>query len=87
MIRPCPLRTSEQLFDAGLFQVASDRARSPRTGAEHDFHVASMPDWLMVVALTKEGKLVLVRQCWHGSRTRHATNDRHSANQGEDDER
>jgi ADP-ribose pyrophosphatase len=68
MIRPWPLLASEQVFDAGLFQVARDRARSPRTGAEHDFHVVSMADWLMVVALTKEGKLVLVRQYRHGSR-------------------
>ena len=68
MIRPWPLLASERIFDAGLFQVARDRARSPRTGAEHDFYVVSMADWVMVVALTKEGKLVLVRQYRHGSR-------------------
>jgi len=68
MIRPWPLLASEQVFDAGLFQVARNRARSPRTGSEHNFHVVSMADWLMVVALTKEGKLVLVRQYRHGSR-------------------
>jgi ADP-ribose pyrophosphatase len=68
MIRPWPLLASKQVFDADLFQIVRDRARSPRTGAEHDFHVVSMADWLMVVALTKEGKLVLVRQYRHGSR-------------------
>jgi len=68
MIRPWPLLASERIFDAGLFQVARDRARSPRTGAEHDFYVVSMADWVMVVALTKDGKLVLVRQYRHGSR-------------------
>jgi len=68
MIRPWPLLASEQIFDARLFQVARDRARSPRTGAEHDFYVVTMADWVMVVALTKEGKLVLVRQYRHGSR-------------------
>ena len=68
MIRPWPLLASERIFDAGLFQVTRDRARSPRTGAEHDFYVVSMADWVMVVALTKDGKLVLVRQYRHGSR-------------------
>ncbi len=68
MIRPWPLLASKQVFDAKLFQVARDRARSPRTGTEHEFHVVSIADWLMVVALTKEGKLVLVRQYRHGSR-------------------
>ena len=68
MIHPWPLLASKQVFDADLFQIARDRARSPRTGAEHDFHVVSIADWLMVVALTKDGRLVLVRQYRHGSR-------------------
>ena len=68
MIRPWPLLTSKQVFNAKLFQVARDRARSPRTGAEHDFHLISIADWLMIVALTKDGELVLARQYRHGSR-------------------
>ena len=63
-----PLLASEQVFDAGLFQVSRDRARSPRTGVAHDFHVLGMADWLMVVALDREGRLVLVKQYRHGSR-------------------
>jgi len=63
-----PLIASRRVFDAGLFQVSCDRARSPRTGGEHDFHVVHMVDWLMVVPLTAQGELVLVRQYRHGSR-------------------
>lgn len=65
---PWPLLQSQPVFDAGLFSVSRDRARSPRTGGEHDFHVVHMADWLMVVPLTAEGRLVLVRQYRHGSR-------------------
>ena len=68
MIRPWPLIASEPVFDAGLLQVIRDRARSPRTGGERDFHVIRMVDWLMVVPLTEEKKLVMVRQYRHGSR-------------------
>lgn len=68
MSRPWPLIASEQVFDAGLFRVTRDRARSPRTGGERDFTVIHMADWLMVVPLTSDGKLVLVRQYRHGSR-------------------
>lgn len=68
MIRPWPLLASEPVFDAGLLQVTRDRARSPRTGGERDFHVIRMVDWLMVVALTEDHKLVMVRQYRHGSR-------------------
>lgn len=67
-IRPWPLIASEPVFDAGLFRVTRDRARSPRTGDERNFYVVHMADWLMTVPLTTDGKLVLVRQYRHGSR-------------------
>jgi len=68
MIRPWPLLVSEPVFDAGLLSLVRDRARSPRTGSERDFHVIRMVDWLMVVPLTEDNKLVMVRQYRHGSR-------------------
>jgi ADP-ribose pyrophosphatase len=68
MIRPWPQLASEPVFDAGLFSVTRDRTRSPRTGAERDVYVLHMPDWLMTVALTGGGELVMVRQYRHGSR-------------------
>ena len=68
MIRPWPLAESEQVFSTGLFRVTRDRARSPRTGEERNFHLVHMVDWLMVVPLTKDGKLVMVRQYRHASR-------------------
>lgn len=68
MIRPWPLIASEPVFDAGLMQLVRDRARSPRTGGERDFHLIRMVDWLMVLPLTEENRLVMVRQYRHGSR-------------------
>ncbi len=67
-IRPWQLITSEQVFDAGLFRVSRDRVRSPRTGREIDLSLVHMIDWLMVVAVTIEGTLVMVRQYRHGTR-------------------
>jgi len=68
MIRAWPLLDSQAVFDAGLLRVMRDRARSPRTGGERDFHVIRMVDWLMAVSLTEDRKLVMVRQYRHGSR-------------------
>lgn len=68
MLHPWPVLDSRPVFDAGLFQVSRDRTRSPRTGGEHEVHIVHMVDWLMVVPLTTEGRLVLVRQYRHGSR-------------------
>lgn len=68
MPEPWPLLDSQALLNTGLFQVTRDRARSPRTGAERNFNVIRMVDWLMVVALDQAGRLVMVRQFRHGSR-------------------
>ena len=68
MIRPWPLVASEPVLDLGLFRVTRDRARSPRTEREQDFYVVHMADWLMVVPLTVDGTLVMIRQYRHGAR-------------------
>jgi 8-oxo-dGTP pyrophosphatase MutT (NUDIX family) len=52
----------------GLFSVAVNRCRSPRTGNVHEFQVLRSPDWVAVVALTPDNKMVMVRQFRHGTR-------------------
>lgn len=68
MISPWPLLKSTEIFDAGLFRVAKDSARSPRTGLELDHLVLHMPDFALTVAVTGNRELVLVRQYRHGAR-------------------
>ncbi|MCC6611551.1 MAG: NUDIX hydrolase [Burkholderiales bacterium] len=68
MIRPWQTIASEPVIDLGLFRVTRDVARSPRTQGERPFYVVHMADWVMVVPLTADGKLVLVRQYRHGAR-------------------
>ncbi len=50
-----------------LFSVSLNRNRSPRTGEIHEFQVLNSPDWVAVIAVTPDGKLVMVRQYRHGS--------------------
>ena len=57
--------SSEHLADYEMFRVRRDRARSPRNGEVHEFHVAESPDGVTVVALTPGGDLVLVEQFRH----------------------
>src|SRR5665811_1870127 len=62
-------RTSSRAeSDLGLFRVRRDIAVSPRTGNEHEFVVLESADWVAVVALTEDDRLVLVRQFRHGLR-------------------
>lgn len=51
----------------GLFSVAIDRSRSPRTGKIHEFQVLNSPDWVATIAVTPDRRLIFVRQYRHGS--------------------
>ena len=60
------LLDSQQLADYRICRVRRDRRRSPRTGAEHDFYVLQMPEWVNVIAVTSAGTVVVVEQYRHG---------------------
>jgi 8-oxo-dGTP pyrophosphatase MutT (NUDIX family) len=45
-----------------IFDLRRRRYRHPRRGTERDFFVLQAPDWVNVVALTPDHRLVLVRQ-------------------------
>jgi len=56
-----------RLADYRVFQVRQDRARSPRTGAVHDFYVLEMGAWVNIIALTPHQKVVMIHQYRHGT--------------------
>jgi 8-oxo-dGTP pyrophosphatase MutT (NUDIX family) len=56
----------EQIADFGLFTVEARQARSPRTDAIRPIRVINFPDWVMVLPVTADGDVVMVRQYRHG---------------------
>lgn len=57
---------SDYLFSSKWLTVRKDAVRLP-TGVEiYDYYVLEYPDWVTVIALTKEGKYVMERQYRHG---------------------
>lgn len=60
--RPWPHHGSVRGPDLRLFQVRHDHLTNPRTGVQLERLVLETPDWVNVVALTAEGRVVLVRQ-------------------------
>ena len=68
-IQRWPTRSSRRVGDFRIFNIRSDLKISPRTGQEHDFYVIEAVDWVNVIALTAEGKLVMIHQYRHGSDT------------------
>jgi ADP-ribose pyrophosphatase len=58
---------STPVQDHRVFVLREDLCVSPRTGATHPFVVLDSPDWVAVVALTSDQRLILVKQYRHGS--------------------
>jgi 8-oxo-dGTP pyrophosphatase MutT (NUDIX family) len=67
MIKPWPKLRSLLRDEFVVFKVREDRKISPRTGREHDFFVLDCANWVNVIALTPDGKLVMVEQFRHGT--------------------
>lgn len=69
MIQPWKTRRSAPIGDFRIFKLRSDFKLSPRTGKEHDFYILDSVDWVNVIAVTPDQKLVMVEQYRHGSNT------------------
>jgi ADP-ribose pyrophosphatase len=59
---------SRPVSEHRIFRLRYDRYRVEPAGAERDFVVMESPDWVNVVPLTADGRVVLVRQYRHGNR-------------------
>jgi ADP-ribose pyrophosphatase len=56
-----------RVFETRLFQVDEQERVSPRTGQIHRFSVMGCADWVNIVPITADGKVVMVRQYRYGS--------------------
>jgi len=56
----------EAVYDCRLFSVTEHRRRSPRTGQVHAFWVLDHADWVNIVPLTPDRRVVMVMQYRHG---------------------
>jgi ADP-ribose diphosphatase len=66
--RPWERLSTRQVAEYEMFRVREDRSRSPKDGKEHTFHIAESPGGVAVVALTDDGRVVMVEQFRHGPR-------------------
>ena len=58
---------SEQLADYRIFTIRRDTRRSPRTGHTHSFFVLDAADWINIIPITPDGKVVFIHQFRHGT--------------------
>ena len=60
-------QNSEIIADCRVFQVRRDVSISPHAGSTHDFFVLESPDWINIIPLTIDEKVVMIEQYRHGS--------------------
>lgn len=65
-IKPWQRLDTEMVYTCRVFSLRRDRSRSPRTGSDHDFFILDACDWVNVVPLTADERVVMVRQYRHG---------------------
>jgi ADP-ribose pyrophosphatase len=58
---------SQTLSDYRIFKIRRDSSRSPRTGVTHDFYIMETGDWINVIPVTSEAKVVFIHQFRHGT--------------------
>lgn len=58
---------SEYLARCRVFDVRRDLSTNPRDGRQHDFYVIEAPDWINVIPLTTDGRVVMIEQYRHGT--------------------
>jgi ADP-ribose pyrophosphatase len=66
MIKPWPLREEQTILETRIFDLVRRRSESPRTGREHDFYLLKAPDWVNVIPILEDERVLLIRQYRHG---------------------
>ncbi len=69
--QPWCVQSSEVITDCRIFKVRKDTTVDPRTGQSHEMFVLEYPDWVNVIPLTPDGRVVMVEQWRHGTRSVH----------------
>jgi ADP-ribose pyrophosphatase len=67
MTEPWKSLSRKKEYECRLFQVYSRQSVSPVNGKEHTFYSISTHNWVNVIALTAERKVLLISQFRHGS--------------------
>ncbi len=58
---------SEKVADCKIFKVRRDYSVRESSGKEHAFYCLENPDWVNVLAITKDNQVVIIEQFRHGS--------------------
>ena len=63
-----PFLAGEAVLKTPVFEVCRHWFRSPKDGRDKPFTILGCPDWVQILALTPDCRILLVRQFRHGTR-------------------
>jgi 8-oxo-dGTP pyrophosphatase MutT (NUDIX family) len=69
LLSPWTLIAKKSTFNCPIFQVFEKKYTHPLDHRSGDFYVIDLADWVQVIALTPDNKLILVRQFRFGTET------------------
>ena len=69
MILPWKKTGSKPVGDYRIFKIRSDTLVNPRTGGEHEFFILDSVNWVNVIAVTPDQRLVMIHPFRAGSQT------------------
>lgn len=62
MSRPWKVRSSKEIFKSKIFRFRTDECELPDGRVMPNYYVMEFPDWVNIVPVTEDGKIVLVEQ-------------------------
>lgn len=65
--RPWTVVRSEPVADCRVFEVTALHCRREETESDHTFFRIDAGDWVNVIPMTEDGKIIMVRQFRHGA--------------------
>ncbi len=68
MIKPWKFLKAEKINSCRVFDVIREDYISPKSGQKHDFYLINSVDWVNVIPLTSEQKVILVKQYRFGTK-------------------
>jgi 8-oxo-dGTP pyrophosphatase MutT (NUDIX family) len=68
MIKPWKCIRSQSTQSFRVFSIRTDTTLSPRTGKKHDFYIIESGDWINIIPLTSDQRVIMIKQYRHGSR-------------------
>jgi 8-oxo-dGTP pyrophosphatase MutT (NUDIX family) len=67
LIQDWTILNRNRIADFKIFQIEKKQVRSPRTGEIREIQAIRSPGWVLVLGLTPQAEVVMVRQYRHGT--------------------